>query len=906
VGATLLINSNDITASVSAKGSFTNTIAGLATNSLHTIVLQAVDAAGNVATRKVSVFVASVDTNLYPAGNADMVGIGIENGTLNQDFRSKTTNGYTIAASSRRISLAPVAFSPGATVLVSVNGGDFKEVNLMEGYDILLNPGANTIVVRVRSQDGTTQRDYYFATDGGVPEYTVTPSVEGVGGLVLPVEPQTVKSNGTVSFEVFPGRGFLRREAVGGTAPSGSWSNNIWTTGPIVGDCSVVLGFEGGGVVAMGTQAMSFAATYRDVTNPPVQTVAMGNTGIGTFHWTNQVAYSSGGEGWLSMLPVSGALAVGASRDLTVAVDVAGLNAGTYTATVTVAAADATNTPQTIRIGLTVDKAPQAINFANPGKQIITNVTPLVAKAEPSGLPVAFFPVSGPVELSSSLSPASATYTGGGQVTIVAGQAGNSNWLAAADVTNSWRIGGLITNVTPEVANVGGRRQVVIRGIDLGTGGNITNVTLAGVEATISTQTVDSVTVMANAATGGVVGAVTVVSGTGGVMVMSNAFTYLWFEAPELLDPVDITASNLVARWVPPFHAASCELDVGIDTNFTTYLPGYKGLGVALAQSYPVSGLQEDTWYAIRVFALNTNGYSLPSRTVWVPAGVNTPYETHPPPGGLVSSGAIMEQSLTNMFFGVRLAYSVESSDTNVVAASITADNQLRLEPRFPGKATITVHATNPEIGYTATYVFVVEVAGVPTLISNGFRTRERWNPRFEQLLKVGNGSGLDAIGIRFLFTNLMAGITVENRTGTAWDGRPMIEQEFNFSAGMTQELSIVYLCTGAYRVDQYPPAIEMQYILPAWHAPLPGAGTSVSAWMMADGSGRFVLDFLSEPGGVYAIEYVHDLSESNWIEVPLRLKAGANRTQWIDSGPPATLPVKAGKRFYRVKQLVP
>jgi hypothetical protein len=95
-----------------------------------------------------------------------------------------------------------------------------------------------------------------------------------------------------------------------------------------------------------------------------------------------------------------------------------------------------------------------------------------------------------------------------------------------------------------------------------------------------------------------------------------------------------------------------------------------------------------------------------------------------------------------------------------------------------------------------------------------------------------------------------------------------------------------------------------MQYILPAWHAALPGVGTSVNAWMMSDGSGRFVLEFSSVPGGLYAVEYVNDLSESDWIQVPLRLKAGANRTQWIDSGPPATLPVKAGKRFYRVKQI--
>jgi sugar lactone lactonase YvrE len=329
-------------------------------------------------------------------------------------------------------------------VQVSVNGGSFEDVNLLDGYGIHLGPGINSIIVRVRSQDGTTQRDYSFTTAGGVPEYTVTPGLEGVGGIALPAEPQTVESNSTAAFEVFPERGFLRRESVGGTAPAGSWSNNVWTTGPIAGDCGVAFGFEGGGVIALDTQALSFASTYRDVTNPPAQTVSMSNTGIGTFHWSNQVAYSKGAEGWLSMLPVSGALPVGESVEFTAAANVAGLNAGTYTATVTVAAADATNAPQRIRIGLTVHKASQTIHFENPGKQIITNVTPLVATADPSGLPVAFASVIGPVKLSSFLSPAAATYTGGGEVTLVAGQGGNSNWYAAASVTQSFWVSSVI------------------------------------------------------------------------------------------------------------------------------------------------------------------------------------------------------------------------------------------------------------------------------------------------------------------------------------------------------------------------------------------------------------------------------------------------------------------------------
>ncbi|MEI6169160.1 MAG: MBG domain-containing protein [bacterium] len=576
------------------------------------------------------------------------------------------------------------------------------------------------------------------------------------------------------------------------------------------------------------------------------------------------------------------------------------INAGVYAVTGVV---DAANWQATNTTWLTITKADQVITNFLPadGVQFVLGSGTTVVATATSGLPVSFSNLTPEVTL---MLRNDLTFTHPGLARMRASQVGNSNWNAAVDVIHSWRIGGLITNVTPAAVNVGGRIQVVIQGIALGNGGDITNVTLAGVEATIITQTLESVTVMANAATGAVAGAVTVVSSTGGLMVLSNAFAYLWFEAPELLDPVSITESNLVARWVPPTNAAACELDIGLDTNFTAYLPGYKGLGVALAQHYTVTGLEAAVWYAIRTFAYNTNGYSLPSRTVWVPAGKNTPYETHPPLGGPVSIGAIMEQPLANMFSGQGMEYSVVSSDTNVVVASITADSLLRLEPRSPGKAMITVRATEHGTGYTSTYVFEVEVTGVPTVISNVFRTHERWNPRFEQLLKVSNDSLYDAVGVRLLFTNLMAGIIVENRTGTSWDGRPMIEQSFDFSAGVTQLMSIVYLCTGEYRVDQYPPAIEVQYILTAWHRPFSGVRVNVKAWMMSDGSGRFVLEFPSEPGGLYAVEYVNDLSESDWIQVPLRLKAGANRTQWIDSGPPATLPVKAGKRFYRVKQI--
>ena len=453
-GATLLINSQDITSTIGQDGRFTNTLAGLATNALHTLTLQATDAAGNQATRLVQVFVVSVDPSLYPANNADLIGLEIENGTLNQTFRSKTTNGYSIAASSSHIRLAPTAFAPGATVWVSVNGGSFVEIDLLDPQEILLGPGSNTLVVRVIARDGTTEQEYSFTAEGGVSEYTVTASVSGLGGLAIPMEPQTVESNRTATFQVFPERGYLADVSVGGTAGAGGWTNDLWTTGPITQDSTVVFGFTGGGVIELQTNALAFASTYLDSASPPAQSLAMDNTGIGTFSWSNSIAYGAGASGWLSVQPASGATEVGGTTVFTNVVNGLGFNAGTYAATVTVTSATATNSPQRYVVRLVVDKAAQTVAFANPGKQVITNKPTLIATAAPSGLPVTFASVVGPVELSSSFSPAEATFTDRGWVTIVAGQGGNSNWHAAGSVTQRFDVTSILWVSPPQTEGV--------------------------------------------------------------------------------------------------------------------------------------------------------------------------------------------------------------------------------------------------------------------------------------------------------------------------------------------------------------------------------------------------------------------------------------------------------------------
>ncbi len=80
-----------------------------------------------------------------------------------------------------------------------------------------------------------------------------------------------------------------------------------------------------------------------------------------------------------------------------------------------------------------VQKASQAITFANPGSQVYGATVELDATAD-SGLAVTYSVVSGPASLSGS----SLTIIGVGPVTVAADQGGDGNFLAAAQVVQSF------------------------------------------------------------------------------------------------------------------------------------------------------------------------------------------------------------------------------------------------------------------------------------------------------------------------------------------------------------------------------------------------------------------------------------------------------------------------------------
>ena len=71
--------------------------------------------------------------------------------------------------------------------------------------------------------------------------YTVTATAEQ-GGSVTP-ETITVEENSTASFTVTPDDGYMVNATVGGTATAGEWNGNVYTTGSITSDSTVIFSF---------------------------------------------------------------------------------------------------------------------------------------------------------------------------------------------------------------------------------------------------------------------------------------------------------------------------------------------------------------------------------------------------------------------------------------------------------------------------------------------------------------------------------------------------------------------------------------------------------------------------------------------------------------------------------------
>ena len=121
--------------------------------------------------------------------------------------------------------------------------------------------------------------------------------------------------------------------------------------------------------IAVSSSSFSFIALEEGGDNPPNQTLDIWNSGIDTITWS-----VADNVDWLSLSPTSGS-STGEHNSVTLSVDITGLATGSYSATITITAPEASNSPQTVSVSLSVGEpidepwisfTPSSFSFSAP------------------------------------------------------------------------------------------------------------------------------------------------------------------------------------------------------------------------------------------------------------------------------------------------------------------------------------------------------------------------------------------------------------------------------------------------------------------------------------------------------------------------------------------------------------
>ena len=180
--------------------------------------------------------------------------------------------------------------------------------------------------------------------------------------------------------------------------------------------------------------------------------------------------------------------------------------------------------------------------------------------------------------------------------------------------------------------------------------------------------------------------------------------------------------------------------------------------------------------------------------------------------------------------------------------------------------------------------------------IQEGDITLDLQTALFKQTITVTNNNPLEIPAFRLLIDGLPGDVTVHNSQGVP-EGTAFLLYNQPLAAGESIDLVVEYFQVTAsggfqpeFQVELVDP-VEVLFSTPGIELNRVGSLPN----------GDKLLEFISEVGAVYTIQYSRD--GKTWVNVVPDVTAGANVTQWVDNGPPKTSshPNTAGTRFYRV-----
>jgi len=202
----------------------------------------------------------------------------------------------------------------------------------------------------------------YFAVDSvslvDLPEDMGPAVIDNVNGTIQ-YDPKTALGTSTNATHIVAARINCTAKALEGVSTV-SW---VYSMGPPPRYTKVVYGttdyLEGGNMslmhsgtvivgappaIAVSPDSLAFNAVEGEE-NPPSQTLELCNRGSGTVDWS-----LTDNAGWLGETPTNGSLGEGDCEDVTVSVDVTGMEAGDHSATITITGSDEVRVPVSLHI----------------------------------------------------------------------------------------------------------------------------------------------------------------------------------------------------------------------------------------------------------------------------------------------------------------------------------------------------------------------------------------------------------------------------------------------------------------------------------------------------------------------------------------------------------------------------
>lgn len=277
---------------------------------------------------------------------------------------------------------------------------------------------------------------------------------------------------------------------------------------------------------------------------------------------------------------------------------------------------------------------------------------------------------------------------------------------------------------------------------------------------------------------------------------------------------------------------------------------------------------------------------------------------------------------LTNTFpAGVTF---VPGSSTNRVVGPFTLTNgatrefQYTLRPTNSGSLTFsatirssTVQDPNSTNSAASNVVNVLPFVTGQLIATN--LTAMTLNPQnglMEQTIRLVNSGTSSVPSARVIVTGLTTN-RLHNAVGTNFNnsatGDPFVVLGAPLGAGQSADLVLEYVITNRIPVQISNSSYQAVAGSAVDLSVTPGTNGTFAITLSTNlPSGGFVIEFQSTPGASYTILYsTNGVSFTNPLAAQPSITAKADKTMWIDDGPPKTIspPPADGSRFYRVRR---